>query len=196
MNENPEPILDPVPVRAPRAHAQAPRVRARRCGHCRQEGHTRPNRCGNCHREGHTRRSCRVQVPQGAYFVRDNGIEFIGGITELNEMEFVMQQLIFYYIQERLDQQNRQNRQPITLPLQDYLRRYNIAVTTKTVDLDANPTECECDVCMESITPATLLKFGCGHGMCRDCTTRHLNVKNSCHMCRTPIKNIETYQPI
>ena len=48
-----------------------------------------------------------------------------------------------------------------------------------------------CPICMEDISPQTVLAFGCKHTLCGNCTVESLKKQNiGCPVCRTPITEV------
>jgi len=153
------------------------------------------------------RRSRRIS--QEVFHLAEQVVTLVDRMTQLHGQNEVNQQLIelvnMYYLNLQLDQLHLEEgwegtaaaaaatqSRPLTLP--EIVRRNHINVTV--VNADSLGCDEECDVCMETTNDNRWLKFGCGHGMCRTCTTSHLKTKNTCHMCRRPIQTINTVRAI
>lgn len=180
-----------------------------RCGHCRQQGHNRikcPHvvptptmttrsmttntirpitnsrqrraiKCGLCREEGHNRRACPSIL----------GLE--------NEL---LNRIIHLSDSFREDQYTRNtgNIRNTRSSLCKIVKQKKILV--RIVDEgkdDIISASTECDVCMENVNKKRWIKFGCGHGMCRTCTSMHLQTKHTCHMCRAPVQTIDMIKP-
>ena len=72
-----------------------------------------------------------------------------------------------------------------------YMRQIQIAVLPKpTVQLCIDADECvkSCGVCLcDEITNDKIVKFGCGHEFCGDCTQQIIEKKPCCQFCRADI---------
>jgi hypothetical protein len=55
-------------------------------------------------------------------------------------------------------------------------------------DYFVDPT---CPICMEDISPQTVLAFGCKHTLCGNCTVESLKKQNiCCPVCRSPVTEV------
>jgi len=54
-------------------------------------------------------------------------------------------------------------------------------------DYFVDPT---CPICMEGISPQTVLAFGCKHTLCGNCTVESLKQNVYCPVCRTPVTEV------
>jgi len=60
--------------------------------------------------------------------------------------------------------------------------------TTESENYFVDPT---CPICMEDITPQTVLAFGCKHTLCGNCTVEAIKKTNiGCPVCRAPIEQV------
>lgn len=75
-------------------------------------------------------------------------------------------------------QQQQANRKKVSLVMD----------TTESDDYFVDPT---CPICMEDITPQTVLAFGCKHTLCGNCTLGAIQKTNvGCPICRAPIEQV------
>lgn len=75
-------------------------------------------------------------------------------------------------------QQQKANRKKVSLVMD----------TTESDDYFVDPT---CPICMEDITPQTVLAFGCKHTLCGNCTLGAIQKTNvGCPICRAPIEQV------
>ena len=74
---------------------------------------------------------------------------------------------------------------------QQQANRKKIGLVMDTTESDDYFVDPSCPICMEDITPQTVLAFGCKHTLCGNCTVQAIQKTNvGCPVCRAPIEQV------
>lgn len=74
---------------------------------------------------------------------------------------------------------------------QKQINRKKVSLVMDTTDCDDYFVDPTCPICMEDITPQTVLAFGCKHTFCGNCTLGAIQKTNvGCPICRAPIEEV------
>ena len=74
--------------------------------------------------------------------------------------------------------------------------RYKIGIVMDAPDSNDYFVDGTCPICMEDITPETVLAFGCKHTFCGNCTVESVHkhsvrsISATCPVCRTPVTEV------
>lgn len=74
---------------------------------------------------------------------------------------------------------------------QQQANRRKVGLVMDTTESDDYFVDPSCPICMEDITPQTVLAFGCKHTLCGNCTVQAIQKTNvGCPVCRAPIEQV------
>lgn len=74
---------------------------------------------------------------------------------------------------------------------QQQANRKKVGLVMDTTESDDYFVDPSCPICMEDITPQTVLAFGCKHTLCGNCTVQAIQKTNvGCPVCRAPIEQV------
>lgn len=74
-------------------------------------------------------------------------------------------------------------------------RKFDISTTVEIVELEDTISQCECNICYESVNITNFVKLNCQHELCKDCCKKTLQICGifqdpSCAFCREKIENL------
>jgi len=170
-----------------------------RCSFCRSIAHRRP-RCHMyetfCTEIGHILNqpwysTNRVEWCEfyAKHYIKWRGYNYA---YNLSDEEF-LQNIVQFYVSQMFVYDRIHRRRYIMAQTQSQFVPTHVPVLKPTVQLCVDADECikSCGVCLsDEISNENIVKFGCGHELCGDCTQQLIEKKPCCPFCRADIKKM------